>query len=191
VIDKCFALVHYFKNEEEAKFYINVLEKKGLVELKTFHDITAYTLTYEGLLHSIDLTEEGQHSRKCFVAMSFDEAYRSIFLDAIVPACINFNYEARRTDFLHPDSDNTINDFIIAEIKKCKFCIADFTKLRAGVYFEAGYALGRGKKVIYTCHRDYFRQIHFDVNHYPVLIYESVEELQEMLINKIEAFIEN
>jgi hypothetical protein len=80
VIDKYFALVHYFKNEEEAKFYINVLEKKGLVELKTFHDITAYTLTYEGLLHSIDLTEEGQHSRKCFVAMSFDEHIEVFFL---------------------------------------------------------------------------------------------------------------
>jgi nucleoside 2-deoxyribosyltransferase len=41
-----------------------------------------------------------------------------------------------------------IDDRIIAEIRRCRFIVADFTGQRGGVYFEAGFALGLGKPVI-------------------------------------------
>ena len=40
-----------------------------------------------------------------------------------------------------------ICDHIIAEIRRSRFLIADVTGHRAGVYFEAGYAMGLGLPV--------------------------------------------
>lgn len=55
-------------------------------------------------------------------------------------------------DELLIDSDQTINDAILSHLKGAKFCIADFTEQKDGVYFESGNALGRGILVIYSCH---------------------------------------
>lgn len=74
-------------------------------------------------------------------------------------------------------------------MKSSKFCIADFTEQRDGVYFESGFAVGLGKKVIYTCHKKWFKKSHFDTNHFPHIIYESMQELKEKLDNKIKAWI--
>jgi len=41
---------------------------------------------------------------------------------------------------------------------ECRFIVADFTGQRGGVYFEAGYALGLRKPVIWTCKRDWFNK---------------------------------
>jgi nucleoside 2-deoxyribosyltransferase len=71
------------------------------------------------------------------------------------------------------------------------FCISDFTEQKDGVYFEAGYALGRGLKVIYTCEEGDFKNSHFDTNHFPHIIYKNEVELEEKLINKIEAWIKD
>ena len=87
------------------------------------------------------------------------------------------------------DSDKTINDEIIANLKRCKFCIADFTFHSMGVYFESGHALGQGKKVIYTCREDEFANAHFDIRPLQHIIYETTEQLTKDLVNKIDAWI--
>jgi nucleoside 2-deoxyribosyltransferase len=83
----------------------------------------------------------------------------------------------------------TINDAIIAGIKKSRFTIADFTQHKAGVYFEAGYALGRGQKVIYTCRADEIANAHFDTRNYQHIVWENSEDLKQKLIDKITAFV--
>jgi len=93
-------------------------------------------------------------------------------------------------DEVHFDSESTINDAIIAQIKQAKFCISDFTQQKDGVYFEAGYALGRGLPVIYSCHKDDFEKSHFDTKHFPHIIYNNTEDLKRMLVDKINAWIE-
>ena len=123
--------------------------------------------------------------------MSFDETVKYLYTDAIKPACEATGFEAFRVDEYHPDAEQTINDAIIAGIKRSRFCIADFTQHKKGVYFEAGYALGRGLKVIYTCRSDEFKDSHFDTNHYPHIIYSTPEELRAGLIAKIEAWIKD
>jgi nucleoside 2-deoxyribosyltransferase len=87
------------------------------------------------------------------------------------------------------DSSQTINDAIISAIKSCKFCIADFSQQKDGVYFESGFAIGLGKPVIYTCDSDWFNKSHFDTNHFPHIIYESKPDLAAKLDNKIKAWI--
>jgi nucleoside 2-deoxyribosyltransferase len=181
----------YLKNTDELIFYANALHKKGLINLYSASSEIKFNITYDGLEYAMSLQEEGQNSKNCFVAMSFDKEENIIFSEAILPACEATGFIAKRIDKDHIDSDITINDAIIAGIKAAKFCIADFTKHKGGVYFEAGYALGRGIKVIYCCHKDHFDKAHFDVNHFQHIIYTSTEELKEALINKINAWIKD
>ena len=109
---------------------------------------------------------------------------------AIIKAAVyNCGYDPILIDEQHIASDVTINDTLIAEIKKSKFIIADFTEHKHGVYFEAGFALGQKKPVIYLCNKLQFNKTHFDTNHYSHIVYETLDELKEKLETKIEAWI--
>jgi nucleoside 2-deoxyribosyltransferase len=44
-----------------------------------------------------------------------------------------------------------IDDRMRAEIQASRFVIVDLTHMNRGAYWEAGYAEGLGKPVIYTC----------------------------------------
>jgi hypothetical protein len=52
---------------------------------------------------------------------------------------------------------------MISQIRRSKFLIADFTGHRGGVYFEAGYAMGLGLPVFWTCRRDDLDKLHFGI----------------------------
>ena len=55
------------------------------------------------------------------------------------------------------------------KIRDAKFVIADLTHDNNGAYWEAGYAEGLGKPVVYICEKTKFEDknngTHFDVNH--------------------------
>lgn len=189
--DNDFILKNYFKNAEECVFYIYSLAEQGLVKLvRHASDGTVVTLnlTHSGLSKTIELTEEGEKSNKCFIAMSFNPMTKPT-REAIRKALNDTGYEAVIIDEQIIDSARTINDEIIASLKKCKFCIADFSFHSNGVYFESGFALGQGKKVIYTCSKEEFENAHFDIRPLQHIIYESPEQLEKDLKYKIEAFI--
>jgi nucleoside 2-deoxyribosyltransferase len=184
----------YFNSRNEGLFYLNTLIEREYIKgynKNAGGSFNSIQFTFKGLEEAIKLTEEGQLSNNCFVAMSFDKDEDKIFFEAIKPACRETGFEAKRVDYEQYDSEKTINDAIISLLKQCKFCIADFTKQRDGVYFEAGYALGRGLKVIYTCREDYFKKSHFDTNHFPHIVYKTNEELKNKLIDKINAYIKD
>lgn len=186
ILSKC-----YFRNQQEMSFYLDTLVDEGLFEVvgEYAYGVLRYKLTFKGLSELAKLNTEGANSNRCFVAMSFDQEDQYIF-ETIRQACYDANkYEAFTVKDEHLDSVQTINDGIIAGIKKAKFCIADFTKQKDGVYFEAGYAAGRGMKVIYTCREDHWKDTHFDTNHFPHIIYKNEADLKVQLINKIQAWI--
>lgn len=179
---------YFFKSADELRFYLNSLKEDGYLEgghAKTHSD---FRVTFKGLKYAIQIQESGQNSKNCFIAMSFDDVVQDI-RDAIKSASRKTGFNPILVDEQHPESDQTVNDKIVAEIKKCKFLIADFTQQRAGVYFEAGYAAGRGLSVIYSCREEDFKKSHFDTNHFGHIIYKTPEELKEKLIDKIEAWI--
>lgn len=186
-----FLLKNYFQNLEECVFYLKGLEEQGWISFQTHisdGSIATIGITHLGLNKSIELTEEGEKSNKCFIAMSFDPSTKEA-REAIRKALKETGYEAVIIDEQIIDSERTINDEIIASLKKCKFCIADFSLHSKGVYFESGFALGQGKKVIYTCSKTEFENAHFDIRPLQHIIYETTDQLTKDLINKIEAFI--
>jgi len=134
---------------------------------------------------------EAKNSNIAFVAMSFDEEMFEVYNGWIEPAIRESGFEALIVSEQQIESDVTINDAILAGIKKAKFTIADFTHHKSGVYFEAGYALGRGQKVIYTCREDGIKDAHFDTRNYQHLVWKDGAELKKKLMDKIEVFIKN
>lgn len=184
----------YFQNHEEYWFYLNTLKEYGFISFMDAssmdgNDAIDIKLTYQGLEYIINLQESGENSNNCFIAMSFSETASEI-RTVIKKAVSESGFDPLLIDEIHYQSDLTINDAIIRFIKKSKFIVADFTEQKHGVYFEAGFALGLNRPVIYTCSQADFNNTHFDTNHYPHIVYETLADLEEKLKNKIQAWIE-
>lgn len=182
----------YHKNIDEFEYYIEVLKQMGYIDWSNeIHSgYLGLNLTLKGL-EKIVINQQNKYSNYCFIGMSFDSDLENLFNEAIKPALLATGFEPLIVNQVHIDSDVTINDAILASIKKARFTIADFTRHKHGVYFEAGYALGRGQKVIYTCHQDDIAKAHFDTRNYQHIIWNDYNDLKNQLISKIEAFIKD
>lgn len=195
----------FFSKLQEFKIYLNYLADAGYINTKetsvlkqipSFERIIEPEINVEfkflGIQFLAFLEENGKNSKNCFIAMSFSEEPKiKAIKEAIIAALVETKYNAVIINDKHIESDRTINDAIIAEIKRAKFVIADFTEQKSGVYFEAGFALGLGIPVIYCCDKtDFDNNSHFDVNHYPHILYNSPEELSKGLVDKIRAWID-
>jgi hypothetical protein len=116
----------FFKNGEELKFYLMTLEKKQFLsgiyrqQLDFEYNWFNLKLTYEGLSEVIRIKESGIQSNRCFVAMSFSEKSRTT-REIIRETIIECGYTPILIDETHYEAEKTINDALIAEIKKCKF----------------------------------------------------------------------
>ena len=183
----------YFKSSNELIYYAEYLIEQKLIEavFRNFTDgkkIVAFHITVPGLNYGIQLQSEGEKSNLCFIAMAFKPETSNI-RNAIKEALIETGFKPILIDEQNINSDRTINDEIIANLKKCRFCIADFSYHSNGVYFESGFALGQGKKVIYTCLKSEFERAHFDIRPLQHIIYETAEQLKKDLKHKIEAWV--
>jgi len=185
----------YFTNDDEWVFYLrNAIRQEFIrqqeVEFPSQPYETEYehNLTIDGLSRLIKINES-KTSKFCFVAMAFTHDMREVYKDAIEVAITNTGFVPYIVSDVNVDSDKTINDAIIAGLKKSRFTIADFTYHKDGVYFEAGYALGRGQKVIYSCRSDEMDKAHFDIRNYQHVVWNDTADFKKKLISKIEAFI--
>lgn len=126
-----------------------------------------FLLTPSGWQRYEELKRGTAQSRKAFMAMKFgDENLDRIFNDCFVPAVKKTGFSLERVD-TNPEA-GLIDDKIRVDIRNSRFIIADLTDENRGVYWEAGYAEGLGKPVIYTCKKKYFdeHKTHFDTNHH-------------------------
>jgi hypothetical protein len=121
-----------------------------------------------------------------FVAMSFSADLNGAYTEGIHPALeTDCGLIPRRVDRIeHVDS---IDDRIVMELRRSQSVVADFTGHRAGVYFEAGFALGLGRPVIWTCRRDDMHGLHFDTRQYNFIAWESPSGLREALTRRLRA----
>jgi len=202
---KLFGLT-FFVSPKEFDIYFDYLEKSDFISVNknSSSDMVIFegkknidlsfniTFKFKGIEHLASLEEYGQNSKNCFIAMSFSEKSEIGEIKEAIKSAVNeTKYHSIIINEKHIESDKTINDAIIAEIKRARFVIADFTEQKAGVYFEAGFALGLGIPVIYCCDEEDFKEnSHFDVNHYPHILYKTPEELRKGLVDKIRAWID-
>ena len=124
----------------------------------------------------------------CFVAMSFDPSLNEAFEHGMVPAIQQeCGFRVVRIDRVEHNDD--INDRILAGIRSAQFLVADFTMQRPGVYFEAGFAAGLGRTVIWCCRTDDFDNLHFDTRQRSHIRWTTPEDLRQQLTARIRATV--
>lgn len=144
-------------------------------------------ITPQGWNYLQSIETNTQESTKAFVAMWFNSETEALWKDGIRTGVYAAGYEPIRVDAV--EHTNKIDDEIIAQIRASKFVIADFTGQRGGVYFEAGFALGLEKRVIWCVEEAELQNIHFDNRQYNFLRWKKNElpVFKEALSNRIEA----
>jgi Zn ribbon nucleic-acid-binding protein len=186
--------VGFCSNRDEFKLCFDYLISSNYIELiiegpkewpSYWHRITPTGWAYLSGIGA-DAKEQG------FIAMAFRLATSDELHTAGLNVGItNAGYHPLRID--RKDHNNRIDDEIVAEIRKSKFVVADLTGKNAGSYFEAGFAMGLGKPVIWTCQQSEIDagNVHFDTRQYSIVPWEpnNLADFAKRLTQRIEATI--
>jgi hypothetical protein len=154
--------------------------------------ITPIQLTLAGWSRYEELKRGASEGRTAFMAMQFgnaelDALYSTHLRDAVAAT----GFDLRRVD--EHQSAGLIDDHLRVKIRQSRFMIAELTHQNRGAYWEAGFAEGLGKPVIYMCRKDVFEDrtsgTHFDTNHHLTVVWEpnAIPELLRRLKDTIRA----
>ncbi len=177
---------------DEFLYLLEFLVQAGLIERTRVNNPTqGCILTVTGFARLSELDGARGDSARAFVAMWFDNSTSEAWVQGLRPAIRAAGYEPIRMDEQH--HANKICDEIVAEIKRSRFVVADFTQgkdgARGGVYYEAGLAHGLGIQVIFTCHTDCMDKLHFDTRQYNHIEWNETADLREQLTARISAVV--
>lgn len=136
-------------------------------------------LTYRGWASFEELSRGRLSSHIAFMAMKFgDTELDAFYSDYLKSAVKDTGFQLKRLDEGQPAG--LIDDRLRVEIRQARFLIADLTHHNNGAYWEAGFAEGLGKPVIYMCRSDVFNdpssRPHFDTNHHLTVVWTPGEE---------------
>lgn len=148
------------------------------------------TLSFEGWEHYEQLKQGSVAYRKAFMAMKFgDERLNSVLESSFKPAAKRAGFELTKLNDI--PKAGLIDNRLRVEIQSSDFVVADLSHDNLGAYWEAGYAEGLGKSVIYTCERSKFEsaKTHFDTNHHLTITWDlaAPEEAANDLVATIRA----
>jgi hypothetical protein len=179
-------------------------ELNGLIDFSKEFIILSATFTsksvglsFAGFERIEAINQISTSSSQAFVAMWFNESMVVAFEKGIAEGIRDAGYEPLRID--RKEHNNKIDDEIIAETRRSRFVVADFTCLttelggrteplaRGGVYYEAGFAQGLGLPVIWTCRKNVIDYVHFDTRQYAHIDWETPDELRDKLSKRISA----
>ncbi|RYH29211.1 MAG: hypothetical protein EON54_22695 [Alcaligenaceae bacterium] len=158
------------------------LEQRGLVRKITMDG--NYQVTIDGFMEASS-HQSGTGSRTAFIAMWFDPQMDDARNIGLIPAIAAAGYTPIIVNSV--EYINKIDDEIVAQIRRSRFLVADFTGHRGGVYFEAGFAMGLGLPVFWTCREDALPDLHFDIRQYNCIVWQDPAELALRLQRRIEA----
>jgi hypothetical protein len=180
----------YAWNSDEFRHFVDYLHDERLIK----RGESSNSCTIEVLLTPLGSETlearlpSGLDSDSAFIAMWFDWSVADAFFKGIKPAVEeDCGFRAVRIDLEEHNDD--IMDRVLAEIRRSRFLVADFTKHRNGVYFEAGYALGLPIPVIWLCRQDEIAKAHFDIEHFNHIKWADTAELRDRLALRITATV--
>lgn len=174
------------RDEKEFLAYIEHLVAKGLVHVEPTGGgpgEAGYEITIEGWRQLEPALQPGGEPGRCFVATWLDDQMDEPYQKGIEPALKACGYNAVWMKLI-PENKG-ITDRILSEIRRAEFVVADFTGQRQSVYFEAGFARGLGREVIWCCKDAEVANLHFDTKHFGHVIWKDAADLR----NKLEASI--
>ena len=184
------------KNADETRYLLEEIRDKGWIKIKPGAVVTrsAVVILSKGYQRLEELKKTNAASDQGFVAMWLDSSMDKAWEEGLEPGIREAGYKALRID--RNESNDKIDDEIIAEIRRSRFVVADFTSdppenARGSVYYEAGFARGLNIPVIFTCREDLIEHIHFDTRQYRHIRWEKekLENLRKQLKKRILATI--
>jgi hypothetical protein len=182
----------FSKNRAEMIYLLDLMTRKELIKPQVVWSAvtgptepTPFMILEKGWL-ALEQTLRQENARTVFVAMWFDPSMDAAY-SAIHDAVIAIGFEPMRIDA--KQHNNEISGEILYEIRKCRFVVADVTNQRHGVYFEAGYAIGRGIPVIWSCRSDDFEHVHFDTRQYNHVVWDDETDLKDKISARMKGTI--
>jgi hypothetical protein len=170
--------------EAEAAQYLSWLADDGLIVTGD----AGHSLRRAGWARYEELLSNGRAtSRRAFVAMWFSDEMDNVWEKGIRPGVEAAGFEPYRVKG-QPRSDR-IDAHIIAELRACRFVVADVTGERTAVYYEAGFAEGLNKRVIWTCDKTREHLMSFDTRQFPHILWKDADDLRVQLVERIKAVI--
>jgi hypothetical protein len=176
-------------SSQKLHFVRDFLHSEGILEIGKNPYGGQVRLTYKGWERFEDISTR-INSKLCFVAIPFNPTNLSLYENHLKPLL---------KDELGFDSvivserqhNEVIVDRIIYEINRSRFVIADASDKNANVYYEAGYARGLGKTVIWICRKSEEGKIElpFDTRNINHIVWETEEDLKSQLKMRILATI--
>ena len=102
-----------------------------------------------------------------FIAMQFNDPDLDPFVQDIVKPTVKQGIGYDLVDMRDVSRAGVIDNIMRTQIRDAAFVLVDLTHDNPGAYWEAGYAEGLGKPVIYICEKEQFetKSTHFDTNH--------------------------
>jgi nucleoside 2-deoxyribosyltransferase len=112
-----------------------------------------------------------------FVALKFGDSTLDPFVRDVVKPSIKAELGFDVIDMRDVSRAGVIDNIMRAQIRDAAFVLVDLTHDNFGAYWEAGYAEGLGKPVIYLCEQAKFdgAKTHFDTNHCTTVVW-SIDE---------------
>lgn len=165
----------------ELQFYFIWLTKEGVV---THQGNNRYLLTMEGWKEAQRIREQRRElGKRGFMALEFGHPETDNLVDNFyVPAAKAAGFELRRLTDDQPAG--LIDDQLRVRIRTSWFMVSDITHGNRGAYWEAGFAEGLGKRVIYSCEKSTFeslereKRVHFDTSHLVTVLWEKGKEAE-------------
>jgi nucleoside 2-deoxyribosyltransferase len=145
---------------EDVLWAVRSLDAQKLISGIWLNYFTNGYLTAPGWERVEELKRAHVTSRYAFFARKFaNDELDLVYETCLVQAVADTGYELRMVTQKAGHIDAIIED----EIRRCRFLVADLSDHNAGAYWEAGFAEGLGKPVIYICRQDV--KTHFDTDH--------------------------
>lgn len=179
-------------NGHELETFLGFLKDQRWIEFDNLPESSCEVMvTVPGYIHLEEMDRKSVASDQAFVAMWFHSSMNDAYENGLAPGIEDAGYRPLRID--RKEHNDRIDDRIIAEIRRSRFLVADFTQgepgARGGVYYEAGFAHGLNIPVVFTCRQDSIEKVHFDTRQYNHIVWTDANDLREKLKNRILATI--
>jgi nucleoside 2-deoxyribosyltransferase len=152
---------------EDVLWAVRNLDEQKLIKGSWLNYFTNGWLTAAGWERIENLKRAHVSSKYAFFARQFkNDDLNTLYENCLKQAVADTGYELRTV----PQRAGNIDAIIEDDIRRCRFLIADLSDDNAGAYWEAGFAEGLGKDVIYICREKEKdgktdKKTHFDTDH--------------------------
>ena len=154
---------------------IKTTSTEGAIAVDIFLNVS---LTLEGW-QEYEAEKRGQISGDYgFLAMEFGDSVLEAFAREVVKPTVKKELGYDLVDMRDKSETGVIDVNMRIKIRDAAFVIADLTHDNRGAYWEAGFAEGLHKPVVYICEQQKFERggTHFDTNHCTTIPWSSAEK---------------